>query len=38
MANILIIDDQKWVIALWREGPDGEEHKVSATDYLESVR
>ncbi|MGW8325677.1 MAG: response regulator [Desulfobacterales bacterium] len=38
MANILIIDDQKWVIDLCREGLDLERHKVSATDNIESVR
>jgi len=38
MANILIIDDQKWVIDLFREGLDLERHKVSATDNIESVR
>jgi len=38
MANILIIDDQKWVIDLCREGLVRERHKVSATDYIESVR
>ena len=38
MANILIIDDQKWVINLCREGLDLERYKVSATDNIESVR
>ncbi|HSQ86646.1 MAG TPA: response regulator [Desulfobacterales bacterium] len=38
MANILIIDDQKWVIDLCREGLNLERHKVSATDNIESVR
>jgi len=38
MANILIIDDQKWLIDLCREGMAGEGHKVSATDNIESVR
>ena len=38
MANILIIDDQKWVIDLCREELAGEGHKVSATDNIESVR
>ena len=38
MANILIIDDQKWVIDLCREGLFGARHKVSATDNIESVR
>jgi DNA-binding response OmpR family regulator len=38
MANILIIDDQKWVIDLCRKGLDSEGYKVSATDNIESVR
>jgi DNA-binding NtrC family response regulator len=38
MANILIIDDQKWVIDLCREGLTGEEHEFSTTDNIESVR
>jgi DNA-binding NtrC family response regulator len=38
MANILIIDDQKWVIDLCREELAGEGHRVLATDYIESVR
>lgn len=38
MANILIIDDQKWLIDLCGEGMAGEGHKVSATDNIEAVR
>jgi len=38
MANILIIDDQKWVMNLCGEGLASEGHKVSATDNIESVR
>jgi DNA-binding NtrC family response regulator len=38
MANILIIDDKKWVMNLCREGLASEGHKVSATDNIESVR
>ena len=38
MPNILIIDDQKWVIDLCREVLAGEGHKVVAMDYTASVR
>ena len=38
MSNILIIENQKWVIDLCREGLFGARHKVSATDNIESVR
>ena len=38
MANILIIDDQKWVMDLCKEGLAGEEHNIAATDDVESVR
>jgi DNA-binding NtrC family response regulator len=38
MANILIIDDQAWVIDLCRKGLAGEGHLVLATDDIESVR
>ena len=38
MANILIIDDQKWVMDLCREGLAGEEHNVATTDDVESAR
>ena len=37
MANILIIDDQKWVKELYEEGLQGEAHTVSATDDVERV-
>jgi len=37
MANILVIDDQAWVIDLCREGLAGEGHMVLATDDIESV-
>ncbi len=38
MANILIIDDQKWVIDLCKEGLAGEKHNIATTDDVESVR
>jgi DNA-binding NtrC family response regulator len=38
MANILIIDDQAWVIDLCRKGLAGEWLLVLATDDIESVR
>jgi DNA-binding NtrC family response regulator len=38
MANILIIDNQEWVIEFCREGLLAEGYKVSATDDIESVR
>jgi DNA-binding response OmpR family regulator len=38
VANILIIDNQKWVLDLCEEGLTGEEHLVSATDDIETVR
>lgn len=37
MANILIVDDQKWVKDLCREGLAGEGHRVATTDDVESV-
>ena len=37
MANILIIDDQKWTKDLCREGLAGENHRIQATDDIESV-
>ena len=38
MANVLIIDNQAWVMELCKEGLSGTGHKVSATDDVESVR
>ncbi len=38
MANILIIDDQKWVIDLCKEGLASEGHSFATTDDIESVR
>ena len=38
MANILIVDNQEWVIELYREGLLAEGYKVLATDDIESVR
>lgn len=38
MANILIVDNQKWVLDLCEEGLTGEEHQLSATDDIETVR
>ena len=38
MANILIIDNQAWVMDLCKEGLAGEGHNVSTTDDIESVR
>jgi DNA-binding response OmpR family regulator len=38
MANILIIDDQKWVMDLCKEGLEGDEHNIATTDDVESVR
>ncbi len=38
MANILIVDNQKWALDLCEEGLTGEEHQVSATDDIETVR
>ena len=37
MAKILIIDDQKWIKDLCREGLAGEKHNVSTTDNIETV-
>ena len=38
MANILIIDNQAWVIDLCEEGLSGEGHNISATDDIDSVK
>jgi len=38
MANILIIDDQQWVKDLCKEGLEGQEHEISMTGDIESVR
>jgi DNA-binding NtrC family response regulator len=38
MANILIVDDQKWVIDLFSDDLVGEGHKIFATDDVNSVR
>ena len=38
MANILIIDDQEWIVDLCREGLFGTRHRISATDNIEFVR
>lgn len=37
MANILIIDDQAWVMDLCRKGLAGEAHQILATDDIEAV-
>jgi len=37
MANIIIIDNQKWVIDLCEEGLAGEGHQILATDDIEAV-
>jgi DNA-binding response OmpR family regulator len=37
MANILIIDDQAWVMDLCIKGLDGEAHQILATDDIEAV-
>ncbi len=38
MANVLIIDDQKWVKDLCREVLVREEHSFATTDDIESVK
>ena len=38
MANILIIDNQAWILALCREGLAGEGYRFSATDDVNDVR
>ena len=38
MANILIIDDQKWIIDLCKEGLASEGYIFATTDDIESVR
>ncbi len=38
MANILIIDNQAWVIDLCEKGLAGEGHNISATDDIDSVK
>ena len=38
MSNVLVIDDQKWVVDLCKDELAGEMCKVSATDNVESVR
>lgn len=38
MANILIIDDQKWIINLCKEGLASEGYSFATTDDIESVR
>ena len=38
MANILIVDNHKWVLDLCIEGLIAEEHQISATDDIETVR
>jgi len=37
MANILIIDDQEWVIDLFSESLVDEGHNISTTDDIKSV-
>jgi len=37
MVNILIIDDQKWVLDLCQEGMAAEDHQISTTDDIETV-
>ena len=38
MANILIIDNQAWVIDLCEKGLAGEGYNISATDDIDSVK
>ncbi len=38
MANILVVDNQKWVLDLCKEGLTVDEHHVLATDDMETVR
>ena len=38
MANILIVDNQAWVIDLCEKGLAGEGHNISATDDIDSVK
>ena len=38
MVNILIVDNQKWVLDLCKEGLTGEEYQISTTDDIETVR
>ena len=38
MANILIVDEQKWVLDLFSEGLTRDGHQVSVTNDVESVR
>ncbi|HUV78277.1 MAG TPA: response regulator [Desulfobacterales bacterium] len=37
MANILVIDDQRWINDLCREALAGQGHTVSTTDNIEAV-